>query len=71
MNTHWALALVKGNREPHVAKKRGVVNDWFSSYLCGRGQTTEVEMTVSAKATTPWGSTRFCARPSTLSDIYK
>ena len=21
MNTHWALALVKGNREPHEAKK--------------------------------------------------
>ena len=34
---------------------RGVVNDWFSSYLCGRVQTTEVEMTVSAKATTPCG----------------
>ena len=22
MNTHWALALVKGNREPHEAKKK-------------------------------------------------
>ena len=34
---------------------RGVVNDWFSSYLSGRVQTTEVEMTVSSKATTPCG----------------
>ena len=22
MNTHWELALVKGNREPHEAKKK-------------------------------------------------
>ena len=34
---------------------RGVVNDWFSSYLSGRVQTTEVEMTVSSKVTTPCG----------------
>ena len=34
---------------------RGVVNDWFSSYLSGRVQTTEAEMTVSSKATTPCG----------------
>ena len=34
---------------------RGVVNDGFSSYLCERVQTTEVEMAVSAKATTPCG----------------
>ena len=34
---------------------RGVVNDWFSSYLSGRVQTTEVGMTVSSKATTPCG----------------
>ena len=34
---------------------RGVVNDWFSSYLSGRVQTTEVEMTVSSKATTSCG----------------
>ena len=34
---------------------RGVVNDWFSSYLSGRLQTTKVEMTVSSKATTPCG----------------
>ena len=32
---------------------RGIVNDWFSSYLhvSGHVQTTEVEMKVSAKAT--------------------
>ena len=34
---------------------RDVVNGRFSSYLSGRVQTTEVEMTVSAKATTPCG----------------
>ena len=34
---------------------RGVVNDRFSSYLSRRMQTTEVEMTVSSKATTPCG----------------
>ena len=27
---------------------RGVVNDWFSSYLSGRVQTTQVEMTISS-----------------------
>ena len=34
---------------------RGVLNDWFSSYLSGRVQTTEVKMTVSSKVTTPCG----------------
>ena len=36
---------------------RGILklNDWFSSYLSGRVQTTEVEMTVPCKATTPCG----------------
>ena len=41
--------------EVHHYGIRGVVNDWFSLYLSGRVQTREVEMTVSAKATTPCG----------------
>ena len=31
---------------------RGIINDWFLSYLSGRVQTTGVEKKASAKATT-------------------
>ena len=38
--THWALALVKGNREPHEAKKKSFdlggnrTHDIYTSFLC-------------------------------------
>ena len=34
---------------------RGIINDWFSSYLSGRSQATEVNSCISRKQMVPYG----------------
>ena len=34
---------------------RGIINDWFSSYLLGRSQVTEVDTYLSSKSQIPCG----------------
>ena len=51
---------------------RGIVNDWFSSYLFKRTQTTEINSFISDKEINcpMWCSTRLSAGSSSISDIY-
>ena len=50
---------------------RGPVNEWFSSYLNGRVQTTQIDKQISSKKNgANMGPTRSCARPSTFLDLY-
>ena len=53
----------------------GPVNDWFSSYLNGRVQTTQIDKQISYKRNgANRGPTRLCTGPSTfliyINDIY-
>ena len=50
---------------------RGPVNEWFSSYLNGRVQTTQIDKQISSKKIVLTGVTQgFCARLSTFLDLY-
>ena len=53
----------------HYGIIRGPVNEWFSSYLNGRVQTTQIDKQISSKRANR-GPTRLCSRPSTFLALY-
>ena len=51
---------------------RGVVNDWFSSYLSGRAKTTQIGSYISQKEKNPvWGPTGLRVRAIAVSYLYQ
>ena len=50
---------------------RGIINDWFSSYLLGRSQVTEVDSYLSSKKKSDlmWCSPRLRVRPTVILDL--
>ena len=49
---------------------RGIINEWFSSYLRQRTQVTIVESQTFDTSSIDWCPTGFCARPATLSLVH-
>ena len=53
---------------------RGIVHEWFPSYLANRTQTTHIDNDhISSKKTEldNWNSTRVCSRSFTFPDLYQ